>query len=83
MRTARISRADLLKGGVSGGAALLLAGGNIANTALAQGLSQIAANEAQHLSVISLNDRSAAFQDAFPAIMTMEDSSNALGNYTA
>ena len=59
------------------------AGGNVANTALAQGLSQIAANEAQHLSVISLSDRSAAFQDAFPAIMTMEDSSNALGNYTA
>jgi hypothetical protein len=59
------------------------AGGGVANAALAQGLSQIAANEAQHLSVISLNDRTAAFQDAFPATMTMEDSSNALGNYTA
>ena len=56
--------------------------GNVANTALAQGLSQIAANEAQHLSVIS-RDRPAAFQDAFPAMMTMEDSSNALDTYTA
>jgi hypothetical protein len=59
------------------------AGGNVATPALAQALSQIAANEAQHLSVISLRDRTAAFQDAFPAPMTMEDSSNALDTYTA
>jgi len=63
--------------------AYLGAGGNVATPALAQALSQIAANEAQHLSVISLRGRAAAFQDAFPATMTMADSSNALDTYTA
>ena len=59
------------------------AGGSVATPALAQALSQIAANEAQHLSAISLRDGVSAFQDAFPATMTMEDSSNALGSYTS
>jgi hypothetical protein len=59
------------------------AGGNIANPALASAVAQITANEAQHLSVLSLRDRGSAFQDAFPATLTMEDSSNALDDYTA
>jgi hypothetical protein len=59
------------------------AGGNVANPALASAVAQIAANEAQHLSVLSLRSGTPAFQDAFPATMTMEVSSDALDNYTA
>jgi hypothetical protein len=59
------------------------AGGNVATPALSSAIAQIAANEAQHLSVLSLNDGVSAFRDAFPATMTMEDSSNALDNYTS
>jgi len=59
------------------------AGGAIATPALAAAVAQVAANEAQHLSVISMRARTAAFQDAFPATMTMEDSSNALETYTS
>jgi hypothetical protein len=59
------------------------AGGNLVTPALASAVAQIAANEAQHLSVISVHDGASAFHDAFPATMTMEDSSNALGNYTS
>jgi hypothetical protein len=59
------------------------AGGNVATPALASAIGQITANEAQHLSVISMQGGASAFHDAFPATMTMEDSSNALDNYTA
>jgi hypothetical protein len=63
--------------------ACLGAGGNVVTPALASAIAQITANEAQHLSVLSLRDGVAAFQDAFPATMTMEDSSNALDTYTS
>jgi hypothetical protein len=59
------------------------AGGNLATPALASAVAQITANEAQHLSAISVQNRAPAFHDAFPATITMEDSSNALGNYTS
>jgi len=59
------------------------AGGAIATPALASAIAQIAANEAQHLSSIAIAGGGAAFQDAFPATMTMEDSSNALDTYTS
>ena len=59
------------------------AGGNIATPALQSAVAQIAANEAQHLSVLSLHTGAPAFQDAFPATMTMEVSSDALDDYTA
>jgi hypothetical protein len=59
------------------------AGGNIANPALASAVAQIAANEAQHLSVLSLRSGAPAFRDAFPATMTMKVSKDALYDYAA
>jgi hypothetical protein len=59
------------------------AGGNLATAALASAVAQIAANEAQHLTVISVHHGASAFQDAFPATMTMEASSNALDSFTS
>jgi hypothetical protein len=59
------------------------AGGNLATAPLASAVAQITANEAQHLSVISTLAGASAFRDAFPATMTMEDSSNALDRYTS
>ena len=59
------------------------AAGAIATPALQSALAQIAANEAQHLSVFGRRAGGAAFQDAFPAPMSIEDASNALGTYTS
>jgi hypothetical protein len=59
------------------------AAGIVVTPALASAIAQITANEAQHLSVLSARDGAPAFQDAFPGTMTMEDSSNALDDYTA
>jgi hypothetical protein len=59
------------------------AGGSLATPALASAVAQITTNEAQHLTVISVHDGATAFHDAFPATMTMEDSSNALDKYTS
>jgi hypothetical protein len=59
------------------------AGGNVVTPALQSAIAQMAANEAQHLSVLSLRAGRSAFHDAFPATMTMEDSSNALDQYTS
>ena len=63
--------------------AYLGAAGAIATPGLQGGLAQIAANEAQHLTVIARSAGGAGFQDAFPAPMSMEDASNALDAYTS
>jgi hypothetical protein len=70
-----------LEGSVLG--TYLGAAGNVATPALASAITQMTVNEAQHLSVLSLRVGTAAFQDAFPATMTMEDSSNALDSFTS
>jgi len=63
--------------------AYLGAAGSITTSALQSALAQIAANEAQHLTVFSRRAGGPAFQDAFPAPMSIEDASNALDAYTS
>ncbi len=59
------------------------AGGNIATPALQSSLAQIAANEAQHLSVFFRRNGAPAFQDAFPEAMTIAEASDALDRFTS
>jgi hypothetical protein len=62
----------------------LAAGGGAATPAMQSAIAQIAANEAQHYSLLSLRRTDAAVpRRAFPDTMTMEVSSNALDKYTA
>ena len=63
--------------------AYLGAAGSIANPVVAAAVAQITANEAQHLAAFSLHAEQAAYHDAFPEPMTIEEASDALDAYTS
>ncbi len=63
--------------------AYLGAAGNVANPVVAAALAQITANEAQHLAAFSLSAGQAAYHDAFPDPLTIEEASDALAAYTS
>lgn len=63
-------------------ASCLGAAGGVTTPALASALAQIAANEAQHLSVLAGRVGEATYQDAFPATLDIAGASNALDAYT-
>lgn len=63
--------------------AYLGAAGNVATPMLASALAQITANEAQHQAAIAALDRRAPFHQAFPPLLTMQESSDALSRYTS
>ncbi len=58
------------------------AAGAVTTPALSGALAQIAANEAQHRGVFAHPAGAPLFHDAFPAPMTIEEASGALGAYT-
>lgn len=57
--------------------------GNIANPTVAAAIAQITANEAQHLAAFSLRSGHAAYRQAFPDPLPIEEASNALATYTS
>jgi hypothetical protein len=63
--------------------AYLGAAGNITNQVVAAAVSQMTANEAQHLAALSLRVGQPAYHDAFPAPLTIEEASDALAAYTS
>jgi len=63
--------------------AYLGAAGNIANPVVAAAVTQITANEAQHLAAFSLRAGQPAYHDAFPDPLTIEEASDALAAYTS
>jgi len=61
--------------------AYLGSAGVVANPVLQSAIAQITANEAEHLSACSARTARPAFHDAFPAVLTIAEASNALDAY--
>lgn len=59
------------------------AAGNIANPTLQAATAQITANEAQHFSVFATAAGRSGYREAFPDALTIEEASDALGEYTS